>query len=504
MKQLLAVCGDYFIVGLQDRAFITCLKDNVDTLICELKPTAAAAAAAGESEGNNPKSNSSNDDEQNKKNREIQAVSITASPAQNNNEGTNLLLTCGVSRMDKSLEIYTVDLTATDKTVVESTLCHSTNKRVVTLCFGTIHGGNANNNNNNTVIIAGDLAGDVYAYSLHKQQQHKLLLGHTASMITSICMLTSSSPQNQQILSSDRDEKIRISQFPNSYIIDGFLLGHTAYVSSMDTAIVNVNVPATSSSKVLRLVASCGGDETMRLWNGNTYQQLLEMKLNNDNDDIDGADGQADTAAATTTTTATTTTEQQNVNEAEEEDDNNSSGNNKATASGPIPTNITISSNGSKVAIIFDQSKRLDLYQITIEERNDDNESDGDDVFIVKASLLQRLDCPCQPLSVKFQNNDRILVLLRDPEYCVAYNIHDEEGLKLQSMGSICQVVSNDGDKIIMPDTILEKDTKGQPKLKKLTETRVVDADAPWNRVERVDIAKKREKRAKKRRKEKK
>ena len=35
------------------------------------------------------------------------------------------------------------------------------------------------------------------------------------------------------VLTSDRDEKIRVSKFPNSYNIEGFCLGHTEFVSSL-------------------------------------------------------------------------------------------------------------------------------------------------------------------------------------------------------------------------------------------------------------------------------
>lgn len=439
MKQLLAVCDDYFVVGLHDRAFVTCIKK--DSIVRELKPSSS------QDSGN--QGNGSGD-----KNREIQAVAITR------DETSLSSLLCAVSRIDKSLEIYRIDTdgNSTNDSNVELTLSHSTNKRVGCLCFGTLpptstdeattvdeNSGEIRPKPSNLVIVAGDLAGDVYAYSLEYRQRHRLLLGHTASMITGVCV------RRNLIFTSDRDEKIRISQFPGTYVIDGFLLGHTAYVTAMD--VVPENSPCT-----IRLIVSCGGDGTVRFWNADSFQQLLEIKVG------DACDEKSD--------------------QGEE--------NNRGLAQ-LIPTSVAIDPCGRRVAVIFDNSARLEIYQIAFEKNGDK--------LSVNVSLQERLDCSSQPLSVKFQSSECLLVLLRDPEYCVAYEVREfGQPIVPQKVDGLCQLASSAN--IVMPDTILEKDAHGQPKLQKLKETRVADVDAPWNRVERVDIAKKREKRAKKRRKE--
>lgn len=41
------------------------------------------------------------------------------------------------------------------------------------------------------------------------------------------------SRDQKYIITSDRDEKIRISRYPNSYNIENYCLGHTSFVSSL-------------------------------------------------------------------------------------------------------------------------------------------------------------------------------------------------------------------------------------------------------------------------------
>lgn len=72
----------------------------------------------------------------------------------------------------------------------------------------------------------------------------KVLLGHVSiltevvrelnnakldgSLIKSIPQLLS--PAGDLLLSADRDEKIRVSQYPKAYNIEAYCLGHTEYV----------------------------------------------------------------------------------------------------------------------------------------------------------------------------------------------------------------------------------------------------------------------------------
>jgi tRNA (guanine-N(7)-)-methyltransferase subunit TRM82 len=255
---------------------------------------------------------------------------------------------------------------------------------------------------------------------------------------------------NCLLLTSDRDEKIRISRFPETHVIEGFLLGHTAYVTGF------VVLPSPSSA----LIVSCGGDMTLRLWDPIAQREISSTPTTSPTDDAEGNE------------------ENNNANE--------------------IPTAIAASCCGRIVAVIFDDSRRLSIYKITS----------------TSLEFLGNVHCPSQPLSIDFyetkseQSKTVLTVLMKDPDYIALYEInHNNEDAaepiavpqnEIRAMQALKDVATD--EKITMPNTILEKDDYGNPVLQKENETRGPAAeDAPWNRVGRIEIAKERGKRRKKR-----
>ncbi|MCJ1328878.1 tRNA (guanine-N(7)-)-methyltransferase non-catalytic subunit trm82 [Thelotrema lepadinum] len=100
---------------------------------------------------------------------------------------------------------------------------------------------------------------------------HKLLLGHV-SLLTDLLAITLASPENfpgqrSYILTSDRDEHIRVSRgMPQAHIIESFCLGHGQFVNKM-------HVPAWRPE----VLVSGGGDEFLMVWEwlrGETTQQV--------------------------------------------------------------------------------------------------------------------------------------------------------------------------------------------------------------------------------------
>lgn len=80
-------------------------------------------------------------------------------------------------------------------------------------------------------------------------------LGHTSSVITHISFPLQKSPQNV-VVTCDRNEKIRVSAWPQAYVIHSFCLGHTSFATS-------ASFFGGGSDRIV----SCGGDGTLRLWN---------------------------------------------------------------------------------------------------------------------------------------------------------------------------------------------------------------------------------------------
>ena len=86
----------------------------------------------------------------------------------------------------------------------------------------------------NDLLFIADKSGDVYKADLSICNNHSLtsddcIMGHL-SMLLDVCFISLN--QNQQfIITADRDEKIRLSYYPNAYHIQGYCLGHTEFVS---------------------------------------------------------------------------------------------------------------------------------------------------------------------------------------------------------------------------------------------------------------------------------
>ncbi|XP_019867914.1 tRNA (guanine-N(7)-)-methyltransferase non-catalytic subunit wuho [Aethina tumida] len=112
----------------------------------------------------------------------------------------------------------------------------------------------------NDVIVA-DKTGDVYLYKLNEEPQPILLLGHLSVVFDVIL-----SECEKYIITCDRDEKIRVSYFPNAYNIVSFCLGHKEFVTTLKI--------------VKNTLISASGDGTFRYWN---YLNGKELELVNSN-----------------------------------------------------------------------------------------------------------------------------------------------------------------------------------------------------------------------------
>ncbi|KAF9971283.1 tRNA (guanine-N(7)-)-methyltransferase non-catalytic subunit trm82 [Actinomortierella ambigua] len=77
------------------------------------------------------------------------------------------------------------------------------------------------------------------------------IVGHV-SMATDLTLTR----DNKYIITADRDEHIRVSRYPQGYIIESFCLGHTSFVSQVE------QLPSPSD----KYLVSCGGDGTFRIW----------------------------------------------------------------------------------------------------------------------------------------------------------------------------------------------------------------------------------------------
>ena len=100
---------------------------------------------------------------------------------------------------------------------------------------------------------------------------HQLLLGHVSLLTDVTCVsISSSNKMRNYILSSDRDEHIRVSRgIPQAHIIEGYCLGHTEFISKLC-------IPPAHP----HLLISGGGDESLFLWDWDPgkIRQKLDLR----------------------------------------------------------------------------------------------------------------------------------------------------------------------------------------------------------------------------------
>lgn len=82
---------------------------------------------------------------------------------------------------------------------------------------------------NEEQLLVSDKTGDVFLYNCKlAEEPGKWILGHISQVLD---ILVDS--KLEYILSCDRDEKIRVSRYPDSHEIESFCLGHKEFVSSI-------------------------------------------------------------------------------------------------------------------------------------------------------------------------------------------------------------------------------------------------------------------------------
>jgi len=115
------------------------------------------------------------------------------------------------------------------------------------------------------VVLIADKTGNVYRFDF-KTEAPEHLLGHL-SVILDMAL----SSKDKQLVTSDRDGKIRASCYPNCYNIDKFLMAHTSFVTSF------------AIDKDSKYLVSIDGEKQIFLWDLPSGHFLDNIKI-----DIEG------------------------------------------------------------------------------------------------------------------------------------------------------------------------------------------------------------------------
>ncbi|KAH8354139.1 hypothetical protein KR084_001378 [Drosophila pseudotakahashii] len=111
-------------------------------------------------------------------------------------------------------------------------------------------------------LLVTDKTGDCYQYDcVEVEAAPRLLLGHL-SVVYDILW----SEDQQHIITCDRDDKIRVTNYPATFDIHSYCLGHREFVSGL-------------ALLTDQHIASASGDKTLRVWNFIQGKELLQHEL---------------------------------------------------------------------------------------------------------------------------------------------------------------------------------------------------------------------------------
>lgn len=123
-----------------------------------------------------------------------------------------------------------------------------------------------------TRLLVADKTGDVLIFEILKEDKGTKILGHLSLLLNIL-----QTNDGKFIITSDRDEKIRVSCYPNAYNIQTFCLGHKEFVMHIELL-----------PDLLEYLTSASGDGLIKVWNYTngklhyTIDTYNDIKNNND------------------------------------------------------------------------------------------------------------------------------------------------------------------------------------------------------------------------------
>lgn len=111
-------------------------------------------------------------------------------------------------------------------------------------------------------VLVTDKTGECYQYDcVQVEAAPRLLFGHL-SIVYDILW----TPDQKHIITCDRDDKIRVTNYPATYDIHSYCLGHKEFVSGL-------------ALLTGEHIVSVSGDKTLRVWNYMSGKELLQHEL---------------------------------------------------------------------------------------------------------------------------------------------------------------------------------------------------------------------------------
>lgn len=267
------------------------------------------------------------------------------------------------------------------------------------------------------VLLMADKGGEVWAIDLPHMKRKTRILGHTASVITDMIHT------GDMIVTADRDEKIRVTSFPDTCNITGYLLNHRDVVTSISA------LPKSGCAHWKYLV-STGWDHRICVWDATQCRLVDEAKPHSDKGDLTDKTTVTDTRTNSTGVLELTADHMEVGNETKEDGedevtrlyDASSAGSfPMAVSSFALPTPCCPSSPISILACVSWKSSEITFYylseQVDCEEPYLRFDRDVDD-NVRSTSLLT----PAPPVGCAFMDG-HLVVLLPAPHYMKLYTV---------------------------------------------------------------------------------
>ena len=274
--------------------------------------------------------------------------------------------------------------------------------------------------NSREVLIVSDKSGCIWGVDVPLLKRSVELGGHTSSVITDLLVVGSS--ESKYIVTSDRDEKIRVSNFPNTGTISMYCLGHTSVITSLSTVSTSDRSSGeqkgdTDTSSSCRIV-SCSWDNTLSLWDATSGHLLSQLSLLSPSANVpvtttshekesvkDMAvtnDSKLDSHGIHTMDDGHKEKEEVDNNDDHDDDDNDGMSEKQYDehAAGSYP--LQVASNNSFVAVIFRDLSEVRLYSI----------SNTSSLQYVRTYVLTSL-----PTHIFFPSTDTLSVICAKPLY---------------------------------------------------------------------------------------
>eukprot|EP01041_Mallomonas_annulata_P004334 gene4334-8627_t len=267
------------------------------------------------------------------------------------------------------------------------------------------------------VLLVSDKAGEIWALDVPHMNRLVKLAGHTASVITDMAL----SPCGTLLATSDRDEKVRISNFPQLANIAAYCLAHTNVVTSVSFLTLH------SQSYLV----SSGWDHRLCLWNYKDGRLITQTECSHENackdKDVGGnvVEVVVDVSPAVCDTSGITGDPEPD-DEGDDDDDDDVANDVRLydlDSAGSFPMKVVCSPASGLVVVIFRGLVDARVYRV---KRTNDSESSTDFDFALLTTLSLRalpIDALLCHAAGDKAGESRLIVLLPSPHFIQIFKL---------------------------------------------------------------------------------